>query len=119
MEAFANKKQPPLADRLLLQQEGKCGWCGEKIRPSEMSVDHKFPRCFGGTNNHDNLQVLHRECNIEKGNLIPDDEESFTKAVTTVIHKLQIRGIVSHGIESRNKVVDRLVDVYLALDKEE
>lgn len=56
-----------------------CKWCGatvdfelvgtrNKLAPS---VDHITPWSRGGTNHPDNLQLLHRKCNAEKGVRMP------------------------------------------------
>lgn len=35
--------------------EGHCGYCGEKLAFDKMTIDHIFPRCFGGGDGFDNL----------------------------------------------------------------
>ena len=36
-----------------------------------MTKDHIFPRCFGGTTDFDNLQVMCADCNVKKSNIVP------------------------------------------------
>ncbi|MBW1953779.1 MAG: HNH endonuclease [Deltaproteobacteria bacterium] len=48
---------------LWLQQDGKCPYCGQLITPfSGWSVHHVIPRCKGGSDALDNLQLLHPHC---------------------------------------------------------
>ena len=35
-------------------------------------MDHVIPLCLGGANTRDNLQVLCRDCNSEKGDTVAD-----------------------------------------------
>lgn len=56
-----------------------CRWCGEPVDFALVgtaskwapSVDHLIPWSRGGTNDPDNLQLLHRVCNARKGARLP------------------------------------------------
>ena len=60
---------------LLLFKYGKrCGICGKRIkRCSDVTIDHIIPLARGGKNVLMNYQLAHEFCNIEKGNLTPDE----------------------------------------------
>lgn len=52
-----------LYDSLMSKPENKCLWCGSQ---EELTLDHKLARCFGGSNEESNLQVLCSACNNKK-----------------------------------------------------
>ena len=41
----------------------ECAWCGAT---DNLTIDHIVPRCFGGTNEQHNLQILCAPCNAQK-----------------------------------------------------
>ena len=54
---------------LFSRQKGRCNWCGSQFTIDDLStmeVDHKIPKSLGGTNDLDNLQLLHRHCHDSK-----------------------------------------------------
>ena len=52
---------------LLIRQHGKCNWCKVEFLIGEsMEVDHITPLSKGGKDEYRNLQLLHRQCHIEK-----------------------------------------------------
>lgn len=51
------------------KQFGKCNFCGQDFIVSDiptMEVDHIIPKSLGGTNDWDNLQLLHGHCHDSK-----------------------------------------------------
>lgn len=55
--------------KLLRRQNGICPHCEKKFDYfSEMEVDHIIPRKKGGKDVYKNLQLLHKQCHIEKTN---------------------------------------------------
>lgn len=52
---------------LLLRQRGKCTGCKLPFRTGDiMEVDHIIPKSKGGKDAYRNLQLLHRQCHVEK-----------------------------------------------------
>lgn len=52
---------------LLRRQEGLCTWCKAPFHTGQTwEVDHIKPRFKGGPDHYDNLQLLHRECHVQK-----------------------------------------------------
>ena len=53
-----------------------CPYCKTQITNIEpFTVDHKIPKSKGGNGRIENLQPMHRECNLKKGSEIPEDVE--------------------------------------------
>lgn len=52
---------------------GRCVYCGELVRISYMSIDHKVPLSKGGTNTLGNLQLTCRTCNRIKADVPPEE----------------------------------------------
>lgn len=52
---------------LLIRQQGKCLACKAKFNIQDiLEVDHVIPLSKGGKDNYDNLQLLHRQCHVQK-----------------------------------------------------
>jgi RNA-directed DNA polymerase len=68
--AVRNPRYSNLSTRvsnLLKRQLGKCSICKRKFQLGDhMEVDHIKPRSKGGLDRYDNLQLLHRQCHINK-----------------------------------------------------
>ena len=45
---------------------GKCYYCGEIFKPSELTMDHKIPISRGGTSEKINIVPACKECNNKK-----------------------------------------------------
>jgi HNH endonuclease len=66
--------------KLWLRQDKTCPWCGRPITSAEYvsaaltDRDHVIPKSHGGQGRLHNLQLLHRQCNIEKGDSCPGCE---------------------------------------------
>jgi 5-methylcytosine-specific restriction endonuclease McrA len=62
--------------RLLFEaQRGLCADCGgvlAKTGPNKFHVDHIMPLALGGSNSAENIQLLHKPCNLSKGKKHPD-----------------------------------------------
>lgn len=61
-------------NQLLNEQGNLCAWCGTLVSrrevpgsPMHPTTDHIVPRDAGGSNDPDNLVVMHARCNVEKG----------------------------------------------------
>lgn len=52
---------------LYKSQQGKCSTCKRKFQIRDyLEVDHIIPRSQGGLDKYENLQLLHRQCHVEK-----------------------------------------------------
>jgi len=45
----------------------RCWWCGKKLDPGNMHIDHWNPLAEGGTNDAANIRLMHVRCNLSKG----------------------------------------------------
>lgn len=53
-----------------------CPYCKNQITNTEtFTIDHNIPKSRGGNGRIDNLQPMHRECNLKKGREIPEGVE--------------------------------------------
>jgi hypothetical protein len=53
--------------RLLKRQKRRCVWCSAFININDfVEVDHIIPKSQKGPNSYHNLQLLHKQCHIEK-----------------------------------------------------
>ncbi len=58
---------------ILLRDHNRCQYCGKGFPPSELTLDHVFPRARGGSSTWDNLVTSCRRCNNVKGNRTPEE----------------------------------------------
>lgn len=58
---------PPIKARLIQQQKGKCGLCGDLFLPDDIiERDHISPKALGGRNIRENVHAVHRYCHLDK-----------------------------------------------------
>lgn len=58
---------PPIKARLIRQQKGKCGLCGDLFLPDDIiERDHILPKALGGRNIRKNVHAVHRYCHLDK-----------------------------------------------------
>lgn len=57
----------------ILKRDGnRCQACGAR---EDLTIDHIVPRSRGGTDRKSNLQVLCRDCNVEKADTLPTPDK--------------------------------------------
>ena len=76
---IALKKYVPLARKpaftrfnVFLRDRFSCQYCGDKPGTSELTFDHVIPRSRGGQTSWDNVVAACSDCNLTKGNRLPD-----------------------------------------------
>lgn len=58
---------PPNKARLIKEQKGRCGICGELFLPEDiLERDHIIPKALGGLNRRNNVHIVHRYCHLAK-----------------------------------------------------
>jgi len=71
-EDAGGKLSSGLAERLFRLQKGLCACCHQPLGDN-YQMDHKMPIALGGTNTDDNIQLLRKRCNAQKGMKHPVD----------------------------------------------
>ena len=60
-------------NRLYGEQDGVCKACCHRLSKRDLEVDHIVPKSKGGSDEYDNLQLLCRPCNSNKGSKTMDE----------------------------------------------
>ncbi len=60
-------------------ERGICYYCGRKVPPRELTMDHKIPLSRGGRSEKSNLVPACKECNNKKKYLLPWEWEEYVK----------------------------------------
>lgn len=56
--------------RICLEQDYRCGICGDRMNLEEVELDHIIPVHFGGGNERPNLRATHSTCNRSRGTVV-------------------------------------------------
>ena len=64
---------------VLKQRDGnKCKLCGGTLKLETTQIDHRIPLTLSGMEfDPTNLQLVHKECNREKGQKMPDTKDKI------------------------------------------
>jgi 5-methylcytosine-specific restriction protein A len=65
---------------------GLCYYCGQKFRPTELTMDHLVPITRGGKSVQGNLVPACKECNNKKKYLLPMEWEEYLKSLKEEPH---------------------------------
>ncbi len=57
--------------------QGRCYYCGRKVKSSELTMDHVIPLSRGGRSVRENLVPACKECNAKKKYLTPWEWEEY------------------------------------------
>jgi len=60
-------------------ERGICYYCGRKVPPEELTMDHRIPLSRGGTSDKSNIVPACKECNAKKKYLLPWEWEEYLK----------------------------------------
>ncbi len=61
--------------------KGICYYCGKRVPPSELTMDHIVPLIRGGKSTRGNTVAACRECNSRKKYLLPMEWEEYLRHV--------------------------------------
>ena len=50
---------------------GRCQYCGAKVAPKELTMDHIVPLAMGGNSNKGNIAACCKACNTKKKTMMP------------------------------------------------
>ena len=59
------------------RSKGLCHYCGEKFRPTELTMDHIVPLSRGGRSTKGNVAPTCKACNNKKKYLLPVEWEEY------------------------------------------
>lgn len=73
--AILRKVKVELVDRKVVfdRDGGICHICKTLVNPNNWHLDHVVPISKDGQHQYNNVAVAHPECNLKKGNRMPDD----------------------------------------------
>ncbi|MFN4196434.1 MAG: HNH endonuclease [Caldimicrobium sp.] len=60
-------------------ERGLCYYCGRKVPPTELTMDHRIPLSRGGFSTRENIVPACKECNTKKKYLSPLEWEEYLK----------------------------------------
>ncbi|MBN2159410.1 MAG: HNH endonuclease [Spirochaetes bacterium] len=60
---------------------GVCFYCGRKVRPGDLTMDHRIPLGRGGTSDRINIVAACKECNNKKKHLLPTEWEEYMSSL--------------------------------------
>lgn len=66
---------------MIERQQYRCAGTGVELKPESASLDHKKPRSLGGTNDIDNLHIIHDSLNRAKADMNWPDFVAMCHAV--------------------------------------
>jgi len=61
--------------------EGVCYFCGGKIPPKDLTMEHLIPLIRGGKSSRGNVVPACKECNTKKKYLLPIEWEEYRKSL--------------------------------------
>ncbi len=61
---------------------GRCHYCGAKVAPRDLTMDHLVPLVRGGTSTKQNIVPACKECNSRKKYLLPLEWEAYLTALS-------------------------------------
>ena len=63
------------------RSSGLCYYCGQKFKPTELTMDHLVPITRGGKSAQGNLVPACKECNNKKKYLLPTEWEEYLETL--------------------------------------
>lgn len=75
------RKLPTKRNFLHRMWKGKCPYCDRDLKRKELTIDHLYPKCRGGSNEINNLVPSCCKCNQGKGCKVLEDCVSPKKAL--------------------------------------
>ncbi|MGC9141467.1 MAG: HNH endonuclease [Caldimicrobium sp.] len=62
-------------------ERGICYYCGRRVSPEDLTMDHKIPLSRGGLSTRENIVPACKECNSKKKNLSPWEWEEYLEGL--------------------------------------
>ena len=78
---------------------GRCAYCGKPLEPRQMRVDHIAAKCFGGSDDLENLYPSCTDCNgIKSNGTIEQLRETVSHFMDTIKKDVRYRMLLSYGL---------------------
>lgn len=61
--------------------QGLCYYCGQQVKPSELTMDHIVPIARGGQSSKGNVVTTCKECNNRKKSMLPIEWEEYMESL--------------------------------------
>lgn len=87
--------------RIYMRDKFRCQYCGEKKKPTELTLDHIFPRSRGGENSPVNIVTACTTCNNRKANRTPEEARMPLLTTQTALRVKLERVVLCHYAEAR------------------
>jgi len=69
---------------IIEKQKYRCAGTGIELTPASSSLDHRFPKSLGGSDDVQNLHIVHPLINRAKGDMPWDDFVAMCNAVARI-----------------------------------
>ena len=60
---------------------GRCHYCGRRVPPRELTMDHIVPVARGGRSVHGNVVPCCKDCNTRKQHLLPVEWDEYLRGL--------------------------------------
>ncbi|MGV7929140.1 MAG: HNH endonuclease [Spirochaetota bacterium] len=60
---------------------GVCHYCGNRVQPADLTMDHLIPLSRGGRSERFNIVAACKECNNRKKNLLPAEWDEYIESI--------------------------------------
>lgn len=87
---MANSIPPQVRLSVYLKSEGRCYYCGEKIKWEDFSVDHVHSKSKGGENRKSNYVCSCADCNNVKGSMSVTQFDDYINNLHIVMRNNQM-----------------------------
>ncbi len=64
------------------KDRGICYYCGKKVNPKELTMDHVVPLIRGGKSSKGNIVAVCQQCNAKKKYLLPWEWDAYMQEYT-------------------------------------
>lgn len=96
LKEYVQPKARPAFTRfnVFLRDKWTCQYCGARYRTHELTFDHVIPKSRGGTTTWENICTACQDCNLLKGNYLPEECKMFPirKPIQPSTIELQLNG---------------------------
>ena len=60
---------------------GRCQYCGARVPPKELTMDHIVPLAMGGSSSKGNIAVCCKACNTKKKTMMPIEWQHYLESL--------------------------------------